>query len=228
MADTRTTGTTQGAAGATGAGDPVVERLESLRAIAKTDPKRAQQDTWAWIEELGSKRDGETLDRLFALGTPPSPIDGPTDGILVTTLTNPLVDAAIEKLTSSWMPWKGKAFDAATATGVNRMTRESALPAKVLWPLYGMRETDDGKLAFDFKTGIVPAAIPPEMQVLKIEYEHVTENPTIGIRQILDELVQMVPDTHLGRILFKLPVKGFVNIGYFALRQPAAASPPAA
>ena len=201
-------------------GDPIEERVAALRAIAKTDPKRAQDETWDWFKELGSKRDGDALARLFAAGTPPGTIDGPTEGILVTTLTNPLVDVPVRLLTSTWMPWTGKTFDAAGAKGVNQMTASSALTARMLWPLYGMREAPDGRYAFDFKTGIVPSAIEPEMQVLKIEYEHVSENPDLIIRQILDELVEIVGYTYLGRILFKLPRRGFVNIGYFALRQP--------
>jgi hypothetical protein len=218
MTDARTT---EAATGKGAKAGPVAERLESLRAIANAEPKRAQEDAWGWIEELGQQRDGDTLARLFELGTPPASIDGPTEGILVTTLTNPLVDVPVRMLTSGWMPWTGKTFDAANASGVNQMTEGSELPAKLLWPLYGMREAEDGKHAFDFKTGIVKSAIPPDMQVLKIEYEHVSDNPDLVIKQILDELVQLVPDTYLGRILFKLPVKGFVNIGYFALRQPA-------
>lgn len=51
-----------------------------------------------------------------------------------------------------------------------------------------------------------------------------TRNPNFLIRQIRDELVELVPGTHLGRILFRLPgplTDRFTNIGYFALRQPA-------
>ena len=199
----------------------VAERLERLRNQAASDARGAQDETWTWIEELGAARDGDALAALFALGTPPPAIDGPTEGILVTTLTSPLVDVPIDKLTDGWMPWTGKTFDAASASGVNQMTKDSAVAAKLLWPLYKMREGPEGKLAFDFKTGIVDSAIAPAMKVLKIEYEHVEENPALLIRQILDELVELVPATYLGRILVKLPVKGFVNIGYFALRQPA-------
>ena len=203
-------------------GDPIAERLAALRAIATNDPARAQEDTWTWIEELGSRRDGDALAKLFALGTPPRGLDGPTDGILVTTLTNPLVDVPVRLLTSTWMPWQGKAFDAAAGRGVNRMTASSRLPAKVLWPTYGMREEEGGHVAFDFVTAVEPGAIEPAIDVLKIDYAPVAENPDLVIRQIRDELVTLVPDTHLGRILFRVPRRGgYSNIGYFALRQPA-------
>jgi hypothetical protein len=199
----------------------VAGRLASLRDTATTDPARAQSETWAWIEELGAKRDGEQLEALFALGTPPQGLDGPTDGILVCTLTNPLVDMPVRMLTSMWMPWQGKTFDAAAGRGINRMTVSSQLPARLLFPLYGMKEApDDGRLAFDFVTRVEPGKVDPRVDVLVIDYEPVASNPDLIIRQIRDELVELVPDTHLGRILFRLPNERYSNIGYFALRQP--------
>ena len=206
----------------TEAGNPTTARLAALRSQAKSDPKSAQEETWAWIEELGRSSDGDTLEELFSLGTAPSGLDGLTDGILVCTLTNPLVDTPVRLLTSMWMPWQGKSFDAGQAKGINRMTVSSQLPARLLWPLYGMKDApDDGKLAFDFVTRVEPGKIEPKVDVLVIDYEPVTENPDLVIRQIRDELVELVPDTYLGRILFRLPRDRFANIGYFALRQPA-------
>jgi hypothetical protein len=125
-------------------------------------------------------------------------------------------------LTSAWMPWQGKTFDAVAATGTNRMTLSSQLPLRAIFPLYGMREApDDGKLAFDFVTRAEAGAIEPAVDVLVIDYEPVATNPDVIIRQIRDELVELVPDTYLGRILFKLPGGKLSNIGYFALKQPA-------
>jgi hypothetical protein len=204
-------------------GTDVSARLDRLRAQAGEDAGGSQAETWSWIEQLGNARDGDQLEALFALGTPPSGLEGPTDGILVCTLTNPLVDLPVRMLTSAWMPWQGKTFDAATSKGINRMTVSSQLPLKVLFPLYGMRDApDDGKLAFDFLTRVEAGAIEPAVDVLVIDYEPVNENPDLIIRQIRDELVELVPDTYLGRILFKLPGGKLTNIGYFALKQPVA------
>jgi hypothetical protein len=50
-----------------------------------------------------------------------------------------------------------------------------------------------------------------------IDYEPVESNPEFIIRKIRDELVQIVPGTHLGRILYKTK-SGYNNIGYFALK----------
>jgi hypothetical protein len=187
--------------------------------MATTDRLGTQDEVWAKLAELGERKDGDALEALFAQGTAPEGLDGPTDGILLCTLTNPAVDLPVKLLTSAWMPWNGKAFNAADSTGVNRMTVSSQLPLKLLFPLYGMRNVTDGKLAFDFVTRVEPGAIEPAVDVLVIDYEPVTENPDLIIRQIRDELVQLVPDTYLGRILFKLPGGKLSNIGYFALKQ---------
>jgi hypothetical protein len=202
----------------------VPQRLAELRDLANEDPWRAQEETWAWIEDLGKSRDGDALEELFALGTPPRNLNGPTDGILVATFTNPLVDLPIRLLTGQWMPWMGKSFDSATSKGVNRMTMSSRLPAKLLWPRYGMREDEGGKAAFDFITRVERGMVEPAVDVLVIDYEPVSSNPALLIRQIRDELVELVPDTYLGRILFKLGEGRYSNIGYFALRQPAGSS----
>jgi hypothetical protein len=202
-------------------GDAIVDRVAALRATAADDPVQAQVEAWAWIEELGTQRDAERLERLFAQGSAPQGLNGPTEGILVCTITNPVVDVPVRMLTSVFMPWMGKSFDAGQAKGVNRMTSSSKLPAKLLWPRYGMRETDDGNAAFDFETRVEAGAIEPSVDVLVIDYADISDNPALIIRQIRDELVQIVPDTYLGRILFRLPGDRLSNIGYFALRQPA-------
>jgi len=200
---------------------PVQKRLTRLRDLAKTNPARAQSETWAWIKELGKSRDSEGLSELFGLGTAPKGLDGPTDGILVTTFINPIVDFQLRLLTGGWMPWMGKSFDAANSKGTNRLTGSARWPAKLLWPLYRTREAADGRLAFDFETAVEKGRAEPQVRVLKIDYEPVTSNPRLVIRQIRDELVELVPDTYLGRILFKVRGERYANIGYFALRQHA-------
>jgi len=49
----------------------VADRLEGLRTRAVTDPSGAQDDTWAWIEQLGEARNGDELESLFSIGTVP-------------------------------------------------------------------------------------------------------------------------------------------------------------
>ncbi|MEA2182307.1 MAG: cholesterol oxidase [Solirubrobacteraceae bacterium] len=157
----------------------IADRVAELRADAPHDPVGVQEEMWDWIKQLGAKHDTKALEQLFEVGTPPRGLDGPTDGILVTTVVNPLIDLPVRLVTSLWMPWRGKVLDARHKTGLDRLTADSGLPAVLLWPLYAIR----------------------------------------------DELVELVPNTHLGRILFRLPAlrgERFTNVGYFALRQPAA------
>lgn len=161
---------------ANGGTGPVEQRLIALRELAAVDRARAQDDLWAWMRELGNGRDSETLASLFALGTPPEDLDGPADGLLVTTLLNPLVDTPLRWLTKVWSPWHGQTFDADGDLVANRLAAITRVPAKLLSPLTG---------------------------------------------QLDDELVELAPDTHLGRILVRAPGVGPATIGYFALRQPA-------
>src|SRR5215207_8503092 len=101
----------------------IATRLAGLRERAEADVDGAAREAWAWIEELGdlAKSDrvaGEAaLDELFALGRAPKGLDGATEGILVAPLIQPLVDRVAGAITSAWMPWQGKSFDAASARG---------------------------------------------------------------------------------------------------------------
>ena len=204
----------------------IAERVASLRELGERDGLAAQDATWAWFRRLGDEaredRDGaaERLAELFECGRPSGGIDGPTDGILVTPLIQPGVDAAARVLTGAWMPWRGKRFDAARARGDNRLTKSARWPAKLLWPRYASREGDGERLAFDFETRIERGGIEPAPDVLVIDYAPIESNPNLIIRSIRDELVEIVPGAHLGRILYRGKDGGYTNIGYFALRTP--------
>jgi hypothetical protein len=201
-------------------------RLERLRQSVLTEPSGAAEAAWGWIEDLSkrSKSDADAADaelnQLFRLGTPPTGLDGPTEGILVMTTTNPALDMAVRAVTALWMPWQGKRFDADAATGDNRLTRRTGLVSKLLWPLYSMRDAEAGKLAFDFKTYVEAGKDDPDRQVLVIDYANVEKNPRLIIRSIRDELVELVRGVYLGKILFNTGDEKYSKIGYFALRQP--------
>ena len=200
------------------------ERVASLREFAGSDPVAARDAAWAWFQRLGrltaeDRAAGEAeLADLFACGQPSRGIDGPTDGILVAPLIQPRVDAFARGLTSLWMPWMGKRFDAGAQVGDNRLVGSIRFIGRLLWPLYSTRETEDGRLAFDFETRIEPGGIEPAVDVLVIDYAPVEANPRFIIRSIRDELVEIVPGAHLGRILWRKRDGGYTNIGYFALR----------
>ena len=199
-----------------------VEATESR--VTELRQREAADEAWQWIVDLKERAKYDSaaaaaeLDAIFRNGTPPGDLDGATDGILVMTTTNPVVDAAARFVTNLWMPWQGKRFDLAAGTGDNRMTSSAKLPSKLLWPLYKMKDAADGKLAFDFKTYQDAGKQDPDVQVMVIDYADVKENPYVIIRSIRDELVEVVPGTYLGKILFRLPRDRYEMIGFFALR----------
>jgi hypothetical protein len=198
--------------------------VAELRELASTDPGGAQTAVWAWFKELGSRRAESELGELYRLGTAPRGLDGPTEGILVVPLIQGVVDRFATTLTGAWMPWLGKAFDSKANRGYNRLANSARWPAKLLWPLYRTKDDADARAAFDFETAVEPGKADPDVQVLKIDYGPVESNPGLIIRSIRDELVEIVPDTYLGKILWRSEDDGeeqFSCIGYFALRQPA-------
>ena len=205
-------------------GSSIAARLAELRELAASDPAAAQETAWAWVQELGRRRATDHLSELYKLGDPPTGLDGPTEGILVVPLIQGAFDRVLSTVTGGWMPWLGKSFDAAENRGYNRLAASARWPAKLLWPFYGTSDDGDARHAFDFETAIEPGKADPEVQVLKIDYGPVESNPRLVIRQIRDELVELVPDTYLGKILWRSGVDTeatYANIGYFALKQPA-------
>ena len=209
---------------ATQTGSAIATRVAQLRELAETDPRAAQEATWGWFKELGKRRDEAKLAELYTHGDPPRGLDGPTEGILVAPLIQGVFDRIATTVTGGWMPWLGKSFDAAAQRGYNRLAPSARWPAKLLWPLYSTTDDDDARHAFDFETAIEPGKADPGVQVLKIDYEPVTDNPNLVIRRIRDELVRVVPDTYLGKILWRSgsgDEATYACIGYFALRQPA-------
>jgi hypothetical protein len=201
------------------------ERVANLRELAATDPVSAQDAAWGWFQRLGRKaaddREGAAaeLADLFGCGQPSQGLEGPTDGILVAPLIHPVADAIARRITALWMPWMGKSFFLGDQRGENRLTGATRWAARLIWPRYATRPARDGRLAFDFETRIERGEAEPDVDVLVIDYAPIEQNPSLIIRSIRDELVEIVPGTHLGRILYRRE-NGYTNIGYFALRTP--------
>jgi hypothetical protein len=212
-----------------------VERyVEALQVLAETDLGLARSQTWNQIRLAGmraGRRRAEahdSLNRIFRLGSVPEPtLDGRLDGVAITPTIFATADPALRALASLWMPWLGKRFDAETQTGDNLMLSSARLPSRLFWPSYRFQDMGEGRYAaFRFRTYAGAGALDPERQVLKIDYDW-DENPSLLIRDILDELVQVVPDVYLGKALLKRGPRSssWRLVGYFALR-PATLSPP--
>jgi hypothetical protein len=162
------------------------------------------------------------MDRLFRDGGAPDPLpDGFLPGrLLATSIWGPL-DAVVARIAAAWMPWKGKVFDLAENSGVNRFDSSGRTPLRILFPGY-RPERDLGDLleAFPFRNRVAPGELDPDVQVYKIDYDF-EANPGFLIRRILDELVQIDDGLYLGKILFRTR-SGFHPIGFFSLeRAPA-------
>lgn len=141
------------------------------------------------------------LNDLFRSGAlPESPLDGRYRGKLAALDIAPGFTQLFDWITASWMPWLGKTFDAATQTGENLFTRDSYPLARFFNLLYQgfTLEGADTYRGFAFRTYTAPGLMDPDRSVLKIDYE-LDENPSLTVRRVLDELVQVDRDTYLGK-----------------------------
>jgi hypothetical protein len=213
MAETSTTKTRRRRSGraAVTSANPVAARVEQLRERARTDPAGARDEAWSWIAELGLQATGDRpgaldeLQQLFETGRPATAVDGQTEGILVTWTLHPLADRLVGAITDAWMPWLGKKFYPEEHRGENTLTTSARWPAKLLWPFYATTESPLGRTAFAFETYVESGRLDPAVDVLVIDYARVNENPSLLIRQIRDELVEIVPGANLGKMLVKVP-----------------------
>src|SRR5258707_7745514 len=104
--------------------------------------REAVGEAWQWIVDLkeAAKSDRAAaeaqLNSIFKLGAPPTNLDGPTDGILVMTTTNPAVDAAVRLVTGLWMPFQVKPFHSTTGSDDYRMVPSASLPFNLLVTAY--------------------------------------------------------------------------------------------
>jgi hypothetical protein len=207
--------------------DPARTRLEALRRLAKTDPVAAGDAAWTWFREAGDRIAGdrdralEELGKLFADGSPSLGLDGRTEGMLVGWCATPVFDRVMSLITGAWLPWTGKRFHADTNTGDNLLLGSARWPAKLLWPLYSTRPEGHRRSAFDFRTRVEAGALDPGTDVLVIDYASVVGNPRLFIKQIRDELVEVVPGAHLGKMLLRHGTNEnpeHTLLAYFALK----------
>jgi hypothetical protein len=234
MAGSEPTTAVQGSVNGTGSGVP--GRLAELRAMSERNPGAAASLGWAWINELSARAvrdragaDAE-LDELFRLGTAPQGLDGPSEGILVSTRMGKRIDMFLRLFTTLWIPWQGKRFDSTTNKGDNLFLHSARGLGRVLFPGYKLRDAGDKLAAFDFDIRTEPGKADPDVQVMVIAYSEIMENPRFIIRSIRDELVELVPGAYLGKVLWIIgkekrvfrKLTGWPNMGFFAVRQPVA------
>lgn len=119
-------------------------------------------------------------------------------------------------------PWLGKQFDCARQLGFNSFTPLGARILKLASPFYrkfSLNEEGNTR-AYYFKTWVGKGKKDTKVDVLKLDYAAMPENP-LFIRIILDEVVEIAPQKYLGKIHVKLLPGFFVTIGYFGLTEQA-------
>jgi len=165
------------------------------------------------------KRGFAALNEIFREGSPPDPpLNGTYAGELVALDVAPGLNQFAEMITSRWLPWKGKFFDAARACGDNIFTRDSLLLAHIWWPLYRgyKNESAERYRAFTFRTHLAPGLTDPDRHVLKLDY-NLEGNPSLSVRRVLDELVQVEPALCLGKAHLKWWWGKWQLVAYFSL-----------
>ena len=141
------------------------------------------------------------LNDIFSHGAAPRPaLDGRYQGALLTTSVSPLIDGAARAITSRWLPWKGKVFDAAMQSGDNMFSNDGLWASRLVFPSYrGTRPDGPGRSrGLQFRTYLGPGKDDPDLEVLKLDY-NLESNPGYIVRDVLDEVVQVDGGYYLGK-----------------------------
>jgi len=160
------------------------------------------------------------LNILFRSGNVPAPsLNGRYAGELIALDIAPGLTQFYEWLISRWMPWLGKTFSAAQQSGDNIFTQDSYALTRLFNPFYRGFAADTPKTyrAFAFRTYVAPGLADPDRTVLKIDY-NLDTNPSLTIRRVLDELVQLDEHLYLGKAHVHWWVGGWQMVAYFMLR----------
>jgi hypothetical protein len=201
----------------------MVKNTTGLRKIENPMIQKAVPDLQSARDLL--KRDRKqglsALNSLFHAGTLPEPLlDGRFEGELVALDIAPGLRDLAQIITSVWMPWLGKSFDASRQQGSNLFSNDSRLLARLFNPLYrGFAADIPGVYrGFKFCTYAAPGLADTDRFVLKIDYD-MADNPALTIRRVLDELVQVADNLYLGKAHVRWWWGGWQTIAYFALRK---------
>ena len=144
------------------------------------------------------------LESEFAHGGVPIALRGPLRGRFLASTLGHGFDPPFEALTAVWLPWKGKTFEPDAEQGRNLFSPGTRRLMRVTLPKYRTTTDRSGACcAFRFITSTGPSAFSPGVDVLRIDYRDVPENPSWPIRRILDELVMIEDGLYLGQALME-------------------------
>lgn len=159
------------------------------------------------------------LNELFRSGVEPEPFpNGRYAGKLIALDLAPGLTQAFQGLFKLWMPWRGKTFDASQQRGDNIFTKDSYPLARLFNPLYRGFRTDSPETyrGFAFRTYTAPGLVDPDRTVLKIDYD-LKENPSLTVRRVLDELVELDDNLYLGKAYVHWWWGAWQLVAYFSL-----------
>jgi hypothetical protein len=184
-----------------------MDRMQQQPAVIQTVPVEPSASSfWRAVALLRLERPAglAALESVFAAGGVPTGLRGPMRGRFLASTIGHHLDPAFEALTSVWLPWKGKTFDPDAEEGRNLFTPGARRMMRVTLPTYQTRDESDGRCsAFRFITSTGASAFTPSVEVLRIDYRDVAENPSWPVRKILDELVMVEEGRYLGQALIE-------------------------
>ncbi|HEX2284010.1 MAG TPA: hypothetical protein VHI10_04120 [Mycobacterium sp.] len=206
----------------------VAARVDQLKRLAAADPQAAQDAVWGWFQRVGAQLPDPAakaeLDELFKTSTPATGVDGQTEGLLVGWVARDTalnrggkgLHSAAKAVTIGLgvLPWLGKRFDAQTKRGTNSLSRLGLLAR----PIAKVRKAGDHYEAFPMTNWVEPGKLDPDTEVLVIDYASLPDNPW-PVSRIRDELVEIVPNTYLGKMLWHQG-DDYYLLAFFALKTP--------
>jgi hypothetical protein len=159
------------------------------------------------------------LNQLFRSGKVPDPApNGRYAGKLNALDIAPGLTQFFQWLTEAWMPWLGKTFNADQQVGDNIFAKDSYPLARFFNPFYRGFVNDGPQTyrAFAFRTYVAPGLADPDRMVLKIDYD-IPGNPSLNVRRVLDELVQIDENLYLGKAHVRWWWGSWQMVAYFSL-----------
>ncbi|MFC4376139.1 hypothetical protein ACFO5K_18745 [Nocardia halotolerans] len=180
---------------------------------------------WSYLRALGRRDDRNALSQLFGAGTEPQNLDGKLEGQIVGRLFGIPEAKLANQLMRIDPTWRGKSFDLASGTGLNRLSPLAMVAMPIVTFGYRRLRLVGGESeGFHFNHSVDQGLIEPRVTVRALDYGVPRyQNPgvrTFPIRKTRDEIVELTPGVYLGRALLFKGADDIRLIAYFALRHP--------
>lgn len=142
--------------------------LAGLDRLGRSDPDRADELTWLWLDELGKARNLAVLEALFLMGSPVGGRAGLTQARYLASPYGPLVDSLLRWGLGRW--WQGHRFFDGGRSGISNTHREFRWVWRLLFPGYPRPVGRRGEEVFDFRTVTVDDAKTPGHRVTLLDW----------------------------------------------------------